>query len=92
LRVGTPEIILIVLLILLLFGDKKLPELARGIGRGLSEFRRATREVRREIESSLDIPGESQRADTKTESSGSVPTQSTPRKRDESENPPTRSS
>ncbi|MFQ5707130.1 MAG: twin-arginine translocase TatA/TatE family subunit [bacterium] len=41
---GMPEIILIFLVILLLFGAKKLPELARGLGKGLREFKDATKE------------------------------------------------
>ncbi len=40
-RFGTTEIILIVLLILLLFGAKKIPELMRGVGRGVKEFKDA---------------------------------------------------
>lgn len=36
--IGTPELILIVAAILLLFGGKKLPELMRGLGRGVKEF------------------------------------------------------
>jgi sec-independent protein translocase protein TatA len=55
-HLGAPEIILIVVVILLLFGGKKLPELARGIGRGLSEFRRATHDIQQEIQSSIEIP------------------------------------
>ena len=38
---GGPEIILIVLVILLMFGGKKLPELMRGLGRGMKEFKDA---------------------------------------------------
>lgn len=38
---GTGEIILIVLVILLLFGGKKLPEMMRGMGRGVKEFKDA---------------------------------------------------
>lgn len=38
---GTPEIILIVLALLLLFGGKKIPELMRGLGRGVKEFKDA---------------------------------------------------
>jgi sec-independent protein translocase protein TatA len=41
---GTSEIILILLVLLLLFGAKKIPELARGLGRGIHEFKRAVRE------------------------------------------------
>ena len=37
--IGTPEIIIIVIVILLLFGGRKIPELMRGIGKGVKEFR-----------------------------------------------------
>lgn len=37
--IGTPEIILIVLVILLLFGGKKIPELMRGLGKGVKSFK-----------------------------------------------------
>jgi TatA/E family protein of Tat protein translocase len=47
---GFPEILVIVLVILLLFGPKRIPELSRAVGRGLREFRKAMRE----IESQLD--------------------------------------
>ena len=43
-NLGAGEIILIVLVILLLFGAKKIPELARGIGKGMSEFKKASKE------------------------------------------------
>ena len=43
------EIILIVLVILLLFGAKKIPELARGIGKGMSEFKKGLKDVEDEI-------------------------------------------
>ncbi len=42
---GFSEILLIFLVILLLFGAKKLPEVARGMGQALREFRKAAREV-----------------------------------------------
>lgn len=38
---GTPEIIIIVLVVVLLFGGKKIPELMRGLGRGVKEFKDA---------------------------------------------------
>ncbi len=44
-NLGFQEILLIFLIILLLFGAKKLPELARGMGHALREFRKAVREV-----------------------------------------------
>jgi len=39
--IGTPEIILIFVAILLLFGGKKIPELAKGLGKGMKEFKKA---------------------------------------------------
>ncbi len=40
--VGGPEIIIILVIVLLLFGGKKIPELARGIGKGIRDFKNAT--------------------------------------------------
>jgi len=48
---GPWEIILVILVILLLFGPKKLPDLARSIGRSLSEFRKGKEEGVKELES-----------------------------------------
>ena len=48
-NLGATEIILIVLVILLLFGAKKIPELARGIGKGMSEFKKGLKDVEDEI-------------------------------------------
>jgi len=42
--IGTQEIIIIVVLVLLLFGGKKIPELMRGLGRGVKEFKDGQRE------------------------------------------------
>lgn len=44
------ELVVVVLIVLLLFGAKKIPELARGIGQGISEFRKASSDIRKEIE------------------------------------------
>jgi TatA/E family protein of Tat protein translocase len=46
-------ILLIIIAVLLLFGPKKLPELARGVGRALGEFRRGKMEIEREISSEI---------------------------------------
>ena len=48
-NLGGGEIILILALVLILFGAKKLPELAKGLGTGIKEFKKATREVTEEI-------------------------------------------
>ncbi len=46
---GTPELIVILILVLVLFGGKKIPEIMRGIGEGLREFRHASSEAQSEI-------------------------------------------
>lgn len=46
---GTGEIILILLVVLILFGSKKIPELAQGLGKGIREFKKAMRDVEDEI-------------------------------------------
>jgi sec-independent protein translocase protein TatA len=50
---GTGEWIVIVLVVLLLFGGKKIPELMRGLGRGMREFNDAKNNVSREIEEGM---------------------------------------
>lgn len=56
---GGSEWILILFVVLLLFGGKKIPELARGLGRGISEFNRAKTDITRELEEGLnDKPAE----------------------------------
>ena len=50
---GFNEILLIFVLVLFLFGGKKIPELMRGLGRGMREFNDAKANVRREIEAGL---------------------------------------
>tara|TARA_B110000438_G_C15344209_1_gene449239 strand:- start:40 stop:237 length:198 start_codon:yes stop_codon:yes gene_type:complete len=51
---GPWEIALIILVVIILFGGKKLPELARGLGLGLREFKKATREIKDEVNSATD--------------------------------------
>ena len=47
------EILLVLFLVLLLFGSKKLPDLARGLGKGIREFKDATGEIQKEIRSGM---------------------------------------
>jgi len=61
--VGGSEVLLVVLLILVLFGSKRLPEFARGLGKAMRELKKALDEIRREIESPKRPPdGPSSRA------------------------------
>ncbi|MBI3005578.1 MAG: twin-arginine translocase TatA/TatE family subunit [Ignavibacteriales bacterium] len=47
---GAPEIILIAVVILILFGAKKIPEFMQGLGKGVREFRKASKDIQEEIE------------------------------------------
>jgi sec-independent protein translocase protein TatA len=50
---GTQEIIIILVIVLLLFGGRKIPELMKGLGRGVREFNDAKNNVRKEIEDNV---------------------------------------
>ena len=52
---GGSEIFIILFVILLFFGAKKLPELARGLGKGIKEFKDATKDVKENIEKATKI-------------------------------------
>lgn len=54
-NLGAPEILLVMLVILIFFGPKKIPDLARGLGKGLREFRKVSQEIREDIETGLKI-------------------------------------
>ncbi|MBX7042836.1 MAG: twin-arginine translocase TatA/TatE family subunit [Ignavibacteria bacterium] len=51
---GTPEIILIAIVILVLFGAKKIPELMQGLGKGVKEFKKATSDIEKDLSTSED--------------------------------------
>lgn len=53
-NLGGSEIILILALVLILFGAKKLPELAKGLGQGIKEFKKATRDVTDEVHNAME--------------------------------------
>ena len=59
--IGMPggwEWVLIILLVLVFFGAKKIPELARGLGKGIREFKDATREIKRHIDKAGEVEEE----------------------------------
>ena len=49
-NIGFPELVIIFIVVLLVFGPKRLPELGRSLGRGLTEFRRASNDLKNTIE------------------------------------------
>ncbi len=54
--IGSSEIVLIMLVVLLLFGSKRMPELARGIGKSIREFKKATSGLEAEIKRAMEEP------------------------------------
>ncbi|RNC85283.1 MAG: twin-arginine translocase TatA/TatE family subunit [Balneola sp.] len=63
---GATEIIIILAVVLVLFGAKRIPEFARGLGQGIKEFRQASKDIKREIEeSSRDIDSAVNQDDSK---------------------------
>ncbi len=48
-NIGAPELILILILVLIFFGPKKIPEIAQGLGKGIREFKKATQELEEEV-------------------------------------------
>ena len=53
-NLGMPELILIMVLALLLFGPKKLPEIGKSVGKALGEFKRASNDLKRTIEDEME--------------------------------------
>ncbi len=58
--IGMPELIIIFVIALIIFGPRKLPELGRSLGRSIAEFRRASNELRNTLEEEIRL--EEQRA------------------------------
>jgi sec-independent protein translocase protein TatA len=55
---GIPELLFILVLALLIFGPKRLPEVGRTLGRGMSEFRKASNELKRTVNAELALEEE----------------------------------
>lgn len=68
-NIGTTELIIIFFVVLLLFGAKKLPELARGMGKSIKEFKKATSEIEDEVRTAIESSG----TDASPQSSDSSP-------------------
>jgi len=49
-NIGFPELLVILLIVLLLFGAKRLPEIARGMGRAINEFKRGVKDIERDVD------------------------------------------
>jgi Tat protein translocase TatB subunit len=53
--IGMPELIVIMVIALIVIGPKKLPDLARSLGKGMAEFRKATQEIKESLDVDEDI-------------------------------------
>ncbi len=82
--IGMPELIIIFVIALIIFGPRKLPELGRSLGRSLSEFKRASNELRNTLEEEIRIEDQRAAQDTAkpaaaaTSATTSVPAAATP--------------
>jgi len=60
--IGMPELIIIFLVALIIFGPRKLPELGRSLGRSLTEFKRASHELRSTLEDEIRLEDQRERS------------------------------
>lgn len=70
--IGPMEIFLIVVVILILFGAKKIPELAQGIGKGMKEFKKAVKDVEEDVKLDEHKPSSSSTSNTSSNEKKSV--------------------
>jgi sec-independent protein translocase protein TatA len=61
--IGMPELIIIFVIALIIFGPRKLPELGRSLGKSLAEFKRASNELKSTLEEEIRIEEQQQRAE-----------------------------
>jgi TatA/E family protein of Tat protein translocase len=87
LGVGGMEMIVVFVAVLLLFGPKKLPELARGLGKGIREFKKASNEVTEELNRAVEEEPPAPRTKLPPEGSASEPEHSVPHSSDQPKPP-----
>ena len=59
--IGMPEMIIILVIALIVIGPHKLPDLARSLGKGLAEFKRATEDLKQSVETEVKAPDDKER-------------------------------
>jgi sec-independent protein translocase protein TatA len=84
--IGMPELIIIMVIALVIFGPRKLPELGRSLGKSLGEFKRASNELRSTLEEEIRI--EEQREKTQAEVKSAVEAANPTVPRDDRTDPP----
>ncbi len=68
---GLPEILIILVVVLLLFGPKRLPELAKGLGQSVREFRKGIKDIKNDIETEIEKDDSVETVKTKLEEESS---------------------
>ena len=76
--VGGTEVLLIMLVVLLLFGSKRMPELARGLGKSIREFKKATSGLEEELKRAIELPPEPSRPRQPTNPTATIPVTKSP--------------
>jgi sec-independent protein translocase protein TatA len=77
--IGMPELIIILVIALIIFGPRKLPELGRSLGRSIGEFKKASNELRSTLEEEIRIEEQrEQRAATRAEQDSAIAAAATP--------------
>jgi Tat protein translocase TatB subunit len=85
--IGMPELLIIFIIALVFFGPRKLPELGRSLGRSLSEFRRASNELRNTLEEEIRVEEQREAAKPRPEPAVSTPASAVARGDDPSAEP-----
>lgn len=76
--IGMPELIIILVVALIIFGPRKLPELGKSLGRSLNEFKRASADLQNTLEQEIKLEEQKeQQAKTRTEPPATEPTDGT---------------
>ncbi len=75
--IGMPELVIILVIALIIFGPRKLPELGRSLGRSIGEFRRASNELRSTLEEEIRVEEQKGSAQKAASTSSEAPTDST---------------
>jgi TatA/E family protein of Tat protein translocase len=73
--IGMPELIIILVIALIIFGPRKLPELGRSLGRSINEFKKASNELRSTLEEEIRVDEQKERA---TAAASAIPPAATP--------------
>ncbi len=86
-NVGPWEVLLIFLVVLILFGAKRLPELFRSFGQSIKEFKKATQDIQSEVEAAMneDVKPSNERRQTKAEPEGRASMEGSTRQSSEAE-------